>query len=871
MPSGPSTSIGGSQSASAALLRSNSGILAQGGPQGAYSSLSSVRPQYDMNLVGNAQNISSGLSQSLGSGGSNSGLSHSGSFQHGGLDTGPEFDALSIAANDIAFAPPAASFPQLNSGNPGSSSQVQNQHTLNSSGNQVLPDQLQSQLQQLERQKFHHGQQLLQQFSQQQLHQLHPQQQPYQATQGGSGGVGVNDQNCPQQQLQLSQQNQVGRGIPPVKIQPNRLDQQMFLQQQQQRQQFLHMSRQSSHATAAQLNLLQQQRLLQLQQQKQQQQLLKATQQQPQLQPQFQQPNLPAKLVYEPGMCAQRLTQYMIQQKHRPDGNNIEFWQKFVAEFFAPNAKKRWCISQYGKNRQTNSPFPQDVWHCEICNRRPGRGFETTFEVLPRLCKIKYDSGTLEELLYFDMPHEYQDAAGQIVLNFSKAVQESVFEQLRVVRDGQLRIVFSPDLKICSWLFCARHHEELIPRRSIIPQVSQLGVVAQKYHAAAQNPSNISMQELKNNCNTFVSSARQLAKALEVPLVNDLGYTKRFVRCLQISEVVNCMKDLIDYSRETEKGPIECLAEFPRRSSRSSGMHNQLEEEQHLQQQNTRQRMNNDDYALRGSATQVSACNGVPSVSNGHSITSTSTSATAIVGLLCQNSMNSRHENQMNNPNSPFSATPGQIPSAGSSTTPPSTQLNPSSPFSCLTPSSSHNPTPLSQTVLTAEATANHITSENSPTNILFQKSSESNEADPNEHLSSVERIIQEIMSSSQFNSAGSMISVGSVGNNVKNGSGMTQINHSSIGGGDSTMGSRINSNSSVGAAGFGNFDGGIGVSATANRIRATMGNNSMTSSVEVGMPSMPQDVTMNNKQQDMKSLNGVGGGLNDFNNLRFN
>jgi hypothetical protein len=32
----------------------------------------------------------------------------------------------------------------------------------------------------------------------------------------------------------------------------------------------------------------------------------------------------------------------------------------------------------------------------------------------------------------------------------------------------------------------------------------------------------------------FVASARQLAKALEVPLVNDLGYTKRYIRCLQV-------------------------------------------------------------------------------------------------------------------------------------------------------------------------------------------------------------------------------------------------------------------------------------------------------------------------------------------------
>lgn len=73
---------------------------------------------------------------------------------------------------------------------------------------------------------------------------------------------------------------------------------------------------------------------------------------------------------------------------------------------------------------------------------------EATAEVLPRLFKIKYESGTLEELLYVDMPRESQNSSGQIVLEYAKATQESVFEHLRVVRDGQLRIVFSPDLKV---------------------------------------------------------------------------------------------------------------------------------------------------------------------------------------------------------------------------------------------------------------------------------------------------------------------------------------------------------------------------------------------------------------------------------------
>lgn len=73
---------------------------------------------------------------------------------------------------------------------------------------------------------------------------------------------------------------------------------------------------------------------------------------------------------------------------------------------------------------------------------------EATAEVLPRLYKIKYESGTVEELLYVDMPREYQNSSGQIVLDYAKAIQESVFENLRVVRDGQLRLVFSLDLKV---------------------------------------------------------------------------------------------------------------------------------------------------------------------------------------------------------------------------------------------------------------------------------------------------------------------------------------------------------------------------------------------------------------------------------------
>ena len=39
--------------------------------------------------------------------------------------------------------------------------------------------------------------------------------------------------------------------------------------------------------------------------------------------------------------------------------NNIEFWRKFVTEFFAPIAKKKWCVSMYGSGRQTTGVIPK--------------------------------------------------------------------------------------------------------------------------------------------------------------------------------------------------------------------------------------------------------------------------------------------------------------------------------------------------------------------------------------------------------------------------------------------------------------------------------------------------------------------------------
>ncbi|RYR05958.1 hypothetical protein Ahy_B06g085771 isoform A [Arachis hypogaea] len=56
-------------------------------------------------------------------------------------------------------------------------------------------------------------------------------------------------------------------------------------------------------------------------------------------------------------------------------------------------------------NEQQKITF-QDAWQCDICGSKSERGFEATFEVLPRLNDIKFGSGVIDELLFLELPRE---------------------------------------------------------------------------------------------------------------------------------------------------------------------------------------------------------------------------------------------------------------------------------------------------------------------------------------------------------------------------------------------------------------------------------------------------------------------------------
>ncbi|KAK9059650.1 hypothetical protein SSX86_020354 [Deinandra increscens subsp. villosa] len=333
------------------------------------------------------------------------------------------------------------------------------------------------------------------------------------------------------------------------------IQQQRLRQQQQQQQQFFQS-----------LPPLQRAHLIQ-QQQQQELQLRKQLQQQSPI------PANVMKRPYDGGLCARRLMQYLYHQRQRPADNSISYWRKFVAEYYSPRAKKRWCLSLYDNvGHQSLGVFPQaamDSWQCDICRSKSGRGFEATSEVLPRLNEIMFGSGVIDELLFLDLPREYRFPSGVMVLECGHAVQESIYEQLRVVREGQLKVIFTPDLKILSWEFCERKHEEFLPRRLVAPQVNQLLQVAQKCLStiAESGSDGVSQQDLQENSNMIVTAGRQLGRSLELQSLNDLGFSKRYIRCLQISEVVNSMKDLMDFCRDTKTGPIDGLKSFLRKTN----------------------------------------------------------------------------------------------------------------------------------------------------------------------------------------------------------------------------------------------------------------------------------------------------------------
>ncbi|MCD7448464.1 hypothetical protein HAX54_042598 [Datura stramonium] len=151
--------------------------------------------------------------------------------------------------------------------------------------------------------------------------------------------------------------------------------------------------------------------------------------------------------------------------------------QKQIPESFPSTFPQIDLASQLPSVLLMNGPCPpEEAWCCEICNVRPTAGFETSVEVLPRLCKIKFETGMMDELLYMDIPEECYTPSGHIVLNYAKVTEESVH---------------------------------------------QLKEAIQKFQAFAESSSDIPAEEFQRNSNQFATSIRGLARVMDKSFIND--------------------------------------------------------------------------------------------------------------------------------------------------------------------------------------------------------------------------------------------------------------------------------------------------------------------------------------------------------------
>ncbi|KAJ9170201.1 hypothetical protein P3X46_018327 [Hevea brasiliensis] len=107
-------------------------------------------------------------------------------------------------------------------------------------------------------------------------------------------------------------------------------------------------------------------------------------------------------------------------------------------------------------------------------------------------------------------------------------------------------------------------------------------------------------------------------------------------------------------------------------------------------------------------------------------------------------------------------------------------------------------------------------------------------------------------MISSQFSGGGSMVSVDSEGNNMKNMNGLALKNQNVVTSGKCLVGNGIvDSSSSTMGGEMRSLGHGNGLSSTTTGIKAAMGNNSGTLLGRTGMPLLHHDAVINHRQQE--------------------
>ncbi|KAK9764714.1 hypothetical protein K7432_007583 [Basidiobolus ranarum] len=222
------------------------------------------------------------------------------------------------------------------------------------------------------------------------------------------------------------------------------------------------------------------------------------------------------------GAAVYKLIQYGEFLAPRPESDklDIEQWRKFIQNFYVETGSMKYTIR--------NIQF------------KDTRSFELSASLLPRYYVVNFESGVTGINLLMKNPREFVLPTGSHVVECSRTSFIYHFNSgIQITANGILKGTFTPQLKIEQLEFHTSQHNELIPR-SLLP-----------------NP----LLYTHNQDSKGGSTNEAVLDLPETP-VNEYGVPPKAMRCLEISEVICHMRELISFSLQSNSGPIQSLQHY---------------------------------------------------------------------------------------------------------------------------------------------------------------------------------------------------------------------------------------------------------------------------------------------------------------------
>jgi len=231
------------------------------------------------------------------------------------------------------------------------------------------------------------------------------------------------------------------------------------------------------------------------------------------------------------GQLLLRINQFNECQAKRPAENHMQFWRDFVDEFFF--------------NRAT---YKYIVWLTDH-DTRSFQLFQLGIETLPRFYNVIYSSSISSVYYILENPREYcLDSRTYLLFSPKTRVEYKYDNGCRVITKGFLRVTFSDELKIILWEFEAKCHEEYFPTS-----------IFREKRIKQQQRTSLNINANDSTPNNNISGGVISLDSLPNSQVNQFGLPPPVMRCFEITEVINYMKDLIDFALERQLAPHESL------------------------------------------------------------------------------------------------------------------------------------------------------------------------------------------------------------------------------------------------------------------------------------------------------------------------